>query len=91
MTKVAGQGNAASLYLGNWFSYELDIDVPSTAQDEMIKVEITTNPPNEETAEPGKTAFVIGNSTINDIGNHLQGIWWENSNDFMDVGGSQVV
>ena len=91
MTMISGQGTSSSLQLGNWFSFELDIDVPSTASDEQLKIEISTNPLNDEaTAEPGRTAAVISNSSVLAIGNHLEGVLFENTNDYLDVGGNQV-
>jgi hypothetical protein len=54
-TKVAGQGNNASLEPGDWFAYKIDVDLPSIAngKPKKVEVEICTNNPDN-----GKITFV---------------------------------
>ena len=78
---------------GEWFTYELDVDLPSIKDDNRVEVEICTNPPDngEPTkAEPGRTALAIGDSSVIEIGNKLKGVWWETQKELLDVGGNQV-
>ena len=52
------------------------MDLPSIKDDKRVEVEICTNPPDngEPTkAEPGQTALVIGNSSVNEIGKKSKG------------------
>jgi hypothetical protein len=93
LPKVSGQGDAAALFVGDWFTYMLDMDLPSIATNKKVEVEICTNPLDNgdpESAEPGRTALAIGNSSVIAIGDHFQGIWWQDEEEWLDVGGNQV-
>ena len=90
---MSGQGDVDAMLLGDWFTYELDMDLPSIVDDKRVEVEICTNPPDngEPTkSDPGRTALVIGNSSVNEIGKNLFGVWWETEKELLDVGGNQV-
>ena len=91
--KVSGQGDAAALLVGDWFTYTLDMDMPSIATNKKVEVEICTNPPDngdQDSLVPGKTSLAIGNSSVIAIGDHFQGIWWQDEKEWLDVGGNQV-
>ena len=47
-TKVAGQGSTAALEPGDWFSYELDLDLPAIPgqSPKRVEIELQTNDPD---------------------------------------------
>ena len=93
MLQVSGQGDAAALLVGDWFTYTLDMDLPSIATNKKVEVEICTNPPDNgdpDNSEPGRTSLAIGNSSVIAIGDHFQGVWWQDEKEWLDVGGNQV-
>jgi hypothetical protein len=93
LLQVSGQGDATALLVGDWFTYALDMDLPSIATNKKVEVEICTNPPDNgdpDNSEPGRTSLAIGNSSVIAIGDHFQGIWWQDEKEWLDVGGNQV-
>ena len=93
--KVGGQGKPSELEPGDWFSYKLDIDLPSIPSQKPKRVEIdlcTNDPDNGNTAitDAGETALSIIHPNMTKIGPHFINMEVDDIPRIVDVGGRKL-
>ena len=73
--KTDGQGDPTSLLMGEWFSYNMSIDLPTISSEKNIVMEVFTNNPDNglnNNAEPGRTALGIPQCSVHSYGSLLK-------------------
>ena len=69
--KVEGQGNAQSMYIGDWYRYKMWVDFPITTDDKNLVFQMFTNNPDNglsSSSEPGRTSLTLTHAQIEAYG-----------------------
>ena len=74
-SKTGGQGDPTSMLMGEWFSYNISIDLPTMSSDKNLVLEVFTNNPENglnNNAEPGRTALGLAQCRVESYGGLLR-------------------
>ena len=74
-SKTGGQGDPNNMLMGEWFSYNMSIDLPTLNSERKIVMEVFTNNPDNgliNNAEPGRTALGIHQCNVESYGSLLK-------------------